>query len=131
MKLPQCKKYLKLNEASRNINYGTGGYCDNNLKGGRWYRFFKPAGTRMPDSPPSLQGKKCGTHATGWLQGGHPQKAGQVVSRRVCWSYTGEKCWRSYPGVQVKVTHCGSFFVYQLPSSPSCSYRYCAINKGT
>ena len=128
MKLPQCKKYFKLNEASRNINYGGGSYCDRSLYG-RWYRFFKPAGIRMPDSPPSLSGNKCGTHATGWLQGGHPRKAGEVVSRRVCFSYAGWKCYGR--SVQVKVAHCGSFFVYQLPSIPYCSYRYCATNKGT
>ena len=127
MKLPQCKKYRKLNEASRNINYGRGSYCDSNLYG-RWYRFFKPAGTRIPDYPPSLNGNKCGTHATGWLQGGHPESVGQVVSRRICFSNAGEKCWsKSY----CQVANCGSFFVYQLPSAPSCSFRYCATNKGT
>ena len=137
MQLPkQCKKYIKLNEASRNINYGSGGNCDakgrsTKINGStkQWYRFFKPAGTRIPDHPPSLNGNKCGTHATGWLQGGHPRKAGEVVSRRVCFSYAGWKCYGR--SVQVKVAHCGSFFVYQLPSIPYCSYRYCATNKGT
>ena len=137
MKLPkQCKKYIKLNEASRNIKYGKGSNCDAkgrstkiNGSARQWYRFFNPAGIRIPDYPPSLNGNKCGTHATGWLQGGHPRKAGEVVSRRVCFSYAGWKCYGR--SVQVKVAHCGSFFVYQLPSIPSCSYRYCATNKGT
>ena len=136
MQLPkQCKKYIKLNEASRNIKYGKGSNCDAkgrstkiNGSARQWYRFFKPAGTRIPDRPPSLNGNKCGTHATGWLQGGHPESVGQVVSRRICFSNAGEKCWsKSY----CQVANCGSFFVYQLPSAPSCSFRYCATNKGT
>ena len=139
MQLPkQCKKYIKLNEASRNIKYGKGSNCDargrsTKINGStkQWYRFFKPAGTRIPDSPPSILGNKCGTHATGWLLGGHPQKVGQVVSRRVFWSYLGKISWGRRTSVQVKVAHCGSFFVYQLPSAPGCSYRYCATNKGT
>ena len=89
----------------------------------------------MPDKPPNnLQGQRCGTAATGYLLGGHPTKAGQVVSRKVCFSFSGQKClWRdrdSYKNapVTVKVTHCGTFFVYQLPYAPGCYYRYCAEN---
>ena len=130
----QCKKYIILNDRTRSINYGSGSNCDDrrrgystkiNGKSNQWYRFQAPAGNKMPDKPPSLSGYKCGTAATGYLSGGHPTKAGQVVSRKVCFSF-GSKCnWKA----SVKVTHCGAFFVYQLPYAPTCSLRYCAEKK--
>ena len=80
----------------------------------------------MPDKPPNhFRGDRCGTDATGYLTGGHPAKYGQVVTRKVCFSYAGHKCMQS---VTVKVTHCGAFFVYQLPYAPGCYLRYCAEN---
>ena len=129
----QCKNYIVLNDRTRNINYGWGRKCDGkgwstkiNGKSTQWYRFQAPAGNKMPDKPPSLSGFKCGTTTTGYLSGGHPTKAGQVVSRKVCFSYSGQKCrWTT----NVKVTHCGAFFVYQLPYAPVCNLRYCAETK--
>ena len=129
-----------MNDRTRNIHYGIGAKCDArghstkiNGKSNQWYRFQAPAGNKMPDKPPNnLQGQRCGTAATGYLLGGHPTKAGQVVSRKVCFSFSGQKClWRdrdSYKNapVTVKVTHCGAFFVYQLPYAPACNSRYCA-----
>ena len=123
-----------MNDQTRNIHYGNGTHCDYlgrqtkiNGKSHQWYRFQAPAGYKMPDTPPSLSGHKCGTHVTGYLVGGHPTKVGQVVSRKVCFSFRGQKCYADYSrSVNVKVTHCGSFFVYQLPYTPHCSYRYCA-----
>ena len=120
-----------MNDRTRNINYGSGSYCDArgrstkiNGKSNQWYRFQAPAGNKMPDKPPNnLQGQRCGTAATGYLLGGHPTKAGQVVYRKVCFSYVRQKCWKK---VTVKVTHCGAFFVYQLPYTPNCFLRYCA-----
>ena len=123
-----------MNDQTRNIHYGNGthAYCDAlgrqtkiNGKSHQWYRFQAPAGYKMPDTPPSLNGHRCGTHGTGYLVGGHPTKAGQVVSRNVCFSIFGNKCHAR--SEDVKVTHCGSFFVYQLPLSIyGCAYRYCA-----
>ena len=131
---PQCRKYIVLKEATRNIIYGSGNNNDHDRSktkitgsSNQWYRFQAPAGTKMPDDSPSIDGKRCGTEFTGWLKGGHPTKAGQVVSRTVCFSYGyGNKC--PYK-VTVKVTHCGAFFVYQLPYAPTCNLRYCAEKK--
>ena len=137
----QCKKYIILNDRTRNVNYGRGNMCDQrgincrncstkiNGKSTQWYRFQAPAGNKMPDKPPNhSRGERCGTTATGYLSGGHPTKAGQVVSRKVCFSYNGQKCHRGY-SVTVKVTHCGAFFVYQLPYVTNYYYRrYCAEN---
>ena len=125
-----------MNDRTRNIHYGTGFKCDNpkwgkktkiNGKSTQWYRFQAPAGNKMPDKPPNHgHGERCGTTATTYLSGGHPTKAGQVVSRKVCFNYAGKYCPLSR---NVKVTHCGAFFVYQLPYAPGCNYRYCAEKK--
>ena len=124
-----------MNDQTRNIHYGNGTHCDYpgrqtkiNGKSHQWYRFQAPAGYKMPDTPPSLSGHKCGTHVTGYLVGGHPTISGQVVSRKVCFSYLGQKCYNhnNKYTVAVKVTHCGSFFVYQLPHVYGCAFRYCA-----
>ena len=135
--LAQCKNYIVLNHKTRNVNYGNGYRCDSGKyyragqtkitgSSSQWYRFMKPAGTKMPDYPPSLKGFKCGTVAPGWLEGGHPTNAGEVVKRRVCFSFLGKKC---YGGLarNVKVTHCGEFYVYALPFVPHCTLGYCAI----
>ena len=123
-----------MNDRTRNIHYGNGYKCDSrghstkiNGKSTQWYRFQAPAGNKMPDNPPNhSRGARCGTEATGYLSGGHPTKYGQIVSRKVCFSYRGYK--RDY-SVTVKVTHCGAFFVYQLPYAPICHLKYCAEKK--
>ena len=136
----QCRKYIVLKEPSRNMIYGWGKNNDQDRSktkitgsSNQWYRFQAPAGTKMPDDSPSIDGKRCGTEFTGWLKGGHPTKAGQVVSRTVCFSYGYEKCafWSYHLSKSVKVTHCGSYFVYQLPSTSNkrkYNMRYCATN---
>ena len=120
-----------MNDRTRNIHYGIGAKCDArghstkiNGKSNQWYRFQAPAGNKMPDKPPNhSRGFRCGTDFPGFLSGGHPTKAGQVVSRKVCFGYYVKKC---IAPVTVKVTHCGAFFVYQLPYAPACGLRYCA-----
>ena len=137
---PQCRKYIVLKEPSRNISYGYGRNNDQDRSktkitgsSNQWYRFQAPAGTKMPDDSPSLNGNKCGTWFPGWLKGGHPTKAGQVVSRTVCFSARGQECYTpSILSKSVKVTHCGSYFVYQLPRTSNrynwSTMRYCATN---
>ena len=78
----------------------------------------------MPTSPVPKQ--HCGTHATGWLNGKHPKKEEGVVSRKVCFNWSGNTCrWSIY----VSVRNCGAFYVYHLGRTPGCSFRYCG-NKG-
>ena len=66
----------------------------------------------MPDKPQITfdSGLKCGTSATGWQMGGQFGKNSMRTKKNV------------------KVTHCGVFFVYQLPSAPECRLRYGAEN---
>lgn len=78
----------------------------------------------MPTTPVPKQ--HCGTHATGWLNGKHPKKEEGVVSRKVCFNWSGNTCrWSIY----VSVRNCGAFYVYHLGRTPGCSFRYCG-NKG-
>ena len=82
------------------------------------------AGTRMPTSP--VPQHHCGTHAPGWLDGQHPSKDEGAVSRKVCFHWSNRICnWQ----VNVKVRNCGAYFVYYLPKTPGCWFRYCG-NKG-
>ena len=104
-----------MNDRTRNIHYGIGAKCDArghstkiNGKSNQWYRFQAPAGNKMPDKPPSLSGKRCGTNASGYLLGGHPTKAGEVVSRKVCFSFDGRKCYwkaQNYKNAPVTVSY--------------------------
>ena len=125
----QCKSYEILDEADRNHKSGSGFHCDDDtsnedhgdFKGPGWYRMMTPAGTKIPEvAPPVLQ---CGTAATGWLNGAHPDGLGQTVSREVCFNWNGDKCFEK---TTIKVTNCGGFYVYELPRTPLCTLRYCA-----
>ena len=79
----ECQNYQILNGTGRNINYNTTSTaCDSGLSG--WYRFQGAAGTRMPTSCPSAN--RCNTHATGWLNGGHPTVAEGSATKQVCFN---------------------------------------------
>jgi cysteine-rich repeat protein len=114
----QCNGYGTLNQSWRKVsNNSNGGNCD---KFSGWYRFVEPAGTKMPDSAPPKN--VCGTDATGWLQGGHPQNPGETVNRKVCFHWGSNTCnWST----NIQVTNCKDFYVYKLNSTPACSLAYC------
>ena len=89
-----------LKENTRNVNYRKRGtyFCDEShsrqkspsWKGSKWYRFMAPAGTRIPEKPPSFSNRldgPCGTQFPGWVNGNHPKQPGQLVKRRVCFAY--------------------------------------------
>merc|ERR1719222_1336771 len=127
--------YSTLNEASRSILIGQelGEYADlataddksPSWAGPGWYRIQEPAGTKIPDTPPP--DKQCGTYATGWMDGQLPKKVGQTNDVKFCFSWKENDCHWSTFG---KVTNCGRFVVYKLPSIINQSgghyLRYCA-----
>ncbi|CAH3133263.1 unnamed protein product [Porites lobata] len=118
----ECQNYGSLNSYTRKITYSSGGHCDNGIGPG-WFRFEGSAGTRMPTSCPPYY--RCGTYATGWLNGGHPTVADGQVSRTVCFHWTSSCCeWST----NIKVRNCGSYYVYYLSGTPTCSLRYCGTN---
>ena len=135
-----------LSEKTRNVNYRSRSsyFCDGrsnkspSWKGPKkWYRFMAPAGTRIPEKPPSyssyLDGP-CGTRHPGWLNGHHPKQPGELVKRKVCfaenyyysWAQNRNNCRYSN---HIKIRNCGKYFVYFLSNVPACNARYCAENK--
>ena len=124
--ISECQNYGSLNSGDRKITYSSHhDYCDSGLGPG-WFRFEGSAGTRMPTSCPPTH--RCGTHATGWLNGGHPTVADGQVSRQVCFHWVGNCC--HYLSTNIKVRNCGSYYVYYLNGTPgsACNYRYCGTN---
>lgn len=122
-KVRECVQYHNLRERSRNINYGAlvGTKCDNSgiLTAGAWYRFTDSAGTRMLDRCPTT---KCDTAFQGWLRGGQPGYGQVKVTRTVCYQGNSNCC--NWP-VNIRVTHCKYFIVYQLKPVGGCNLRHC------
>ena len=119
-----CNSYKLLNNINRRVGY-TGQSplgCDQPGRGFTegWYRFTGAAGVRMPTKCPAK--RRCGTHAPGWLEGGHPTVAQGIASRKVCYHWSSGCCqWSNY----IRVRNCGAFYVYELKRTPACSLRYC------
>ena len=119
----ECQNYGSLNSTDRKITYAvSSNYCDNGIGPG-WFRFEGSAGTRMPTSCPAYE--RCGTAATGWLNGGHPTVADGQVSRQVCFHWKSGCCQWS---TNIKVRNCGSYYVYYLSGTPVCNGRYCGTD---
>ena len=74
----------------------------------------------MPDT--CVPKQRCGTHAPGWLSGGHPTVAEGAVKRKVCFHWSSGCCQFSS---NIQVRNCGAFYVYKLSPPPACSLRYC------
>ena len=125
---PECKNPVIISDASRSKN-NVGGRvsCDQrNLPTvGKWHRFMGAAGNSMPTS--CVPKNRCGTHAPGWLSGGHPSEEQGVVTRKVCFHWNNNCCLWS---VNIKVRNCGEYYVYQLLKTPVCNLRYCAEKTG-
>lgn len=85
-----------------------------------WYKFEGGAGTQMPDQV--VPTHHCGTHAPGWPNGSHPTVAEGIVSRQVCFHWSGNPCkWSRF----IRVRNCGKYYVYLLFETPTCYLRYC------
>ncbi|XP_078353452.1 uncharacterized protein LOC144638135 [Oculina patagonica] len=92
--------------------------CDGNLNG--WYRITGKAGDQLADKCVPI--KRCGTLATGWLNGQHPTVEELVVTREVCY-HSEDDCCKFKNDIEVR--NCGDFYVYKLRPTPSCQSRYC------
>ena len=76
MLFPERKSYRTLTEGDRAPSYEGVVKCDNSLTKA-WYRFTGSAGNKMADTVVATH--HCGTHAPGYLTGGHPTMAQGVV----------------------------------------------------
>ena len=120
---PGCESYRTLSEADRAQSYKGIVKCDSSLTKA-WYRFTGSAGNKMADRVVATQ--HCGTHAPGYLTGGHPTMAQGIVQRKVCFHWSKNNChWSSI----IRVRSCGAFYVYELSKPPACNLRYCGNNK--
>ena len=126
-----CESYHVLNNADRNVV----NTAQNNLKCDRssrdlstlpgWYRFTGAAGDKMPTE--CVPQKRCGTHASGWLNGAHPTVQEGIVTRQVCYHWSSDCCrWNN----NIRIKNCGAYFVYELADTPTCWLRYCGSYEG-
>lgn len=124
---PECKNPVLITDGSRSKDATGPASCDQRKLStfGKWHRFMGAAGNSMPTS--CVPKNRCGTHAPGWLTGGHPTEEQGVVSRKVCFHWSSNCCLWS---VNIKVRNCGEYYVYQLPKTPVCNLRYCAEKTG-
>ena len=121
--LLECYNFTSLTDADRKPSFHVvePAKKDTNLGPG-WFRFQGDAGNMMTTSCPSI--RKCNTHATGWLNGTHPDVADGIVTRQVCFSYIAGCCeWQT----QIQVRNCSEYIVYYLHSTPHPGgyLRYC------
>merc|ERR1719270_412181 len=126
-------EYNILDDAGRSVENDRGPqYCDKisndkrlkaspDWKGPGWYRMKSPAGLQLPEG--SVVPYHCGTSATGWLNGSHPNNLGDTVDMEVCFNGGSDKCqWM----VSIQVKNCGHFYLYYLEDTPYCPLRYCS-----
>ena len=118
----ECSNHMLIDDdVSRRVHVTLTYYrCDNDLSEG-WYRFKK--GRRMNEW--CAPAKACNTYHPGWLVGGHPSVSAGRVTRKVCfdrkWNTASCCSYHTY----ITVSNCGSFYVYKLKPTPTCSLRYC------
>ncbi|XP_031553321.1 neurogenic locus notch homolog protein 1-like isoform X4 [Actinia tenebrosa] len=118
----ECRSYAVLKEGDRAQGFISKHVlkCDKDRFTKKWYRFSGAAGSAMASS--CVSKNRCGTHASGWMEGSHPSQAEGIVSRRVCFSWSGKCChWNT----NIRVRNCGAFYVYELDKTPFCHLRYC------
>ncbi|CAM4949999.1 unnamed protein product [Rotaria socialis] len=121
----QCSTYVSNTDATRSATYsGVGSStCDSPTPFGSnpaWVRFSGAAGTQLATTV--VSSSLCSTSATGWYSGVMPSSAGTTNNGTVCYNWTGLSCWQSNI---ISVTNCNGYYVFLLPATPSCSYRYC------
>ena len=117
----ECFNYMVIDDDSRRVGSPyTTNRCDRDLAVS-WYRFIN--GKRM--NTQCVKMRSCNTWRPGWLVGGHPSVSAGRVTRKVCFGYkSSSSCYCPYH-TYITVRNCGSFFVYKLKPTPTCSRRYC------
>ena len=122
----ECQNHASLTEANRKETFTGVLLCDNSL-GPNWFRFQGAAGNKMAAT--CVPTNRCGTHATGWLNGVHPTVSEAIVTRQVCFNWSGGCCnW----SINIQVRNCNGYFVYYISGTPPvhpCHLRYCGADQ--
>ncbi len=85
-----------------------------------WYRFGGGAGSKIATS--CVPTYRCGTSASGWMNGTHPTVAQGKVTRKACYNTFNKCCLNSN---NIEVLNCGQYYVYNLYGIRCCDCRYC------
>ncbi|CAF1256732.1 unnamed protein product [Rotaria sordida] len=124
----QCFKYKRVDDFSRREGSGIGRSCDTNKTAG-WTRFVDQAGTAIINHIPESGLRLCGGGSPGWLFGVYPSILYSTTIGTMCYvGPTGIPCAR-IAAKTVQVTHCGSYFVFDMPVAPECPLRACTIDR--
>ena len=143
---PQCSNYTTLTSEDRLITNrwdqskgalgdkqgcGTGQERTSpQWMGPQYYRFDGPTMKKMAVKQDVEPEGYCHSWASGHIEDSdvHNLPVGESYSGvRVCFAPAGNPSdCQSLPSTTISVTHChGGFFIYELPDTPYCSYRYC------
>ena len=125
----ECNNYNVLDQPDRAMSFADPGVvkCDEReqITSSGWYRMMGKAGDQIPEECVPIN--RCGTKASGWLNGKHPSVQEGVVVREVCYHWSDNCCkWKN----NIKIRNCGGYFVYELQKPPNCNLRYCGNRNG-
>ncbi|KAG9262754.1 pancreatic secretory granule membrane major glycoprotein GP2-like [Astyanax mexicanus] len=97
--------------------------CDDNFNWNGWYRLlYNGMNIRMPES--CINYNRCGTFATFWLNGSHPQISDGIITRQACGSWINNCCTWS---VSIRLKACkGNYYIYEFVKPNVCIAAYCA-----
>ncbi|CAF3352715.1 unnamed protein product [Rotaria sp. Silwood2] len=124
----QCTKYRRVDDFTRREGSGAGRSCDTNETAG-WTRFVDQAGTTIINHIPESGLRLCGGGSPGWLFGVYPSILYSTTIGTMCYvSPAGTPCAR-IAAQAVRVTHCGAYFVFDMPVAPECPLRACSIDQ--
>merc|ERR1711981_156071 len=95
-------------------------HCDDKLVK-KWYRFQGEAGSKLatqkaPTGTTTSSSMICGTHRTSYMTSEHPQPEDGIVSRKVCFEWSGSDC-PVETTIRVRACHSNvesMYYVYEL-----------------
>ena len=123
----ECTKHKRVNDFTRREGTGVGKACDTNETAG-WTRFVDQAGTAIINRVPKSVVYPCGGRNPGWFFGVYPSEFYSTTIGTICYvSLTGTPC-ASIGAQPMRVTHCGAYFVFEMPVAPECPLRACIFD---
>ncbi|KAI4887041.1 hypothetical protein NFI96_003208, partial [Prochilodus magdalenae] len=120
-----CTNYTSLDQQWRGTTEIGGFNSDSDVNWNGWYRLlYNGRSVRMPESCVDVY--RCGTYFTLSLNGSHPEKGDEIVTRGVCVNVGWEDCCY-YRSIPIRVKACpGDFYVYEFVSPTFYFAAYCA-----